>query len=222
MLESPILFRLARNMEARVKYYWVPMENSVDAGAWNVDLHRRLNDQEIEEMINLIGFVDPIRLNVYRGPHVLELFKEWDFLGQILEGSKIGQGGARPSRPILWSLKIPSKVVFFLWTAVRDCLPSIDTLQSRGMIFPNICLLCMWEVESINHLFQHESINHLFLHYPFASKVWVLLLKEIDLAWVFPTEINLLISSRNIRGISKKREDSLKVYLFCYLLGNLA
>lgn len=36
----------------------------MDAGAWNVDLRRRLNDWEIGEMINLLGFVDPIQLNM--------------------------------------------------------------------------------------------------------------------------------------------------------------
>lgn len=39
---------------------------------------------------------------------------------------------------LLWKLKIPSKEAFFLWTAARGHLPTIDLLQHRGMIRPNV------------------------------------------------------------------------------------
>lgn len=58
MLESPSLFSIARNKDAKVTYCCVPSENG---GAWRVDLRRRLNDWEIGDMTNLIEMIDHVR-----------------------------------------------------------------------------------------------------------------------------------------------------------------
>lgn len=44
MLKFPSMFHLARDKEAKVMDYWVPMG---DGGVWNVGLCRRLNDWEL-------------------------------------------------------------------------------------------------------------------------------------------------------------------------------
>lgn len=40
----------------------------------------------------------------------------------------------------VWSLKAPSKILFFLWVACRKQLPTLDYLQKRGMCPPNVCV----------------------------------------------------------------------------------
>lgn len=55
----------------------------------------------------------------------------------------------------LWNVKIPSKVVFFVWTACRDWLPMVDYILKRGMIIPNVCALCLQDGESVNPILIH-------------------------------------------------------------------
>lgn len=54
----------------------------------------------------------------------------------------------------VWSLRIPSKVLFFLWTVGRGRLPTTN-LQKRGIIIPSASLLCLKDGETINHIFIH-------------------------------------------------------------------
>lgn len=55
----------------------------------------------------------------------------------------------------LWSLKVPSNVLFFLWIACRDWLPTIDNLQKRGMYLPNVFPLCYRDAELVDHILIH-------------------------------------------------------------------
>lgn len=92
MMESPTLFHLARNKEAKVKDYWVPMINSSEDGAWNVDLRRGLNDWEMEGNDTPCSRGSCAIKAVYGGSYVLELLQEWVLFGQILEGDEMGWG----------------------------------------------------------------------------------------------------------------------------------
>lgn len=55
MLESPSLFNIMINKDARVADCWVPYK---EGGAWNVGLRRRLNDGEIADMTNSIELLN--------------------------------------------------------------------------------------------------------------------------------------------------------------------
>lgn len=67
---------------------------------------------------------------------------------------------------------------YFVWTALKGRILTLDNIQRRVISLPNICLFCH------NVL---ESIDHIFLHCPFACELWSMFLFEVDLKWVFLT-----------------------------------
>lgn len=90
---------------------------------------------------------------------------------------------------------MPSKIYFFLWTCLKGSLLTIGVLQQCGLILLNACPLWLQD---------EENIKHIFIHYPFASKIWTLFLREIDLSWIFPKGLDMLLLSWEIRKVSRK------------------
>lgn len=178
------MFSLAWDMDTMVRDYWVPVG---EGGVWNVDLRRRLNDWELDSMANLLGLIDHHRLRLD-----MDDLLPWT----SSRDGKFSSKSCREARWIgervelicldIWRYRIPSKVAFIMWTAVRGHLPTIDLLQNRGMVIPNACPLDLQDA---------ESMNRIFLHCPFAAEIWELFLNEIGLAWVFPKELDVLIYS---------------------------
>lgn len=57
MEEVACIFFLTRNKDGRANDFWV---HGVNIGSWNVNLRKRLNDWEVEEMGNLLRIIDPL------------------------------------------------------------------------------------------------------------------------------------------------------------------
>jgi hypothetical protein len=55
----------------------------------------------------------------------------------------------------IWKIKVPKKTRIFLWLTLKNKVPTWEGLQKRGRQGPNICLLCMRDVETISHLVIH-------------------------------------------------------------------
>jgi hypothetical protein len=53
----------------------------------------------------------------------------------------------------IWSLKVPSKVRYFLWCLVRNCLPNRIQLQHKGVHCSPRCVSCDDEMENNWHVF---------------------------------------------------------------------
>lgn len=70
----------------------------------------------------------------------------------------------------IWKSKTPSKVFFFLWTACRNRIPTIDLLGTRGMCLTNVCSLC---------LANEESAYHILMSCAYAREVWSYALKDV-------------------------------------------
>lgn len=64
---------------------------------------------------------------------------------------------------LLWSLKLPLKLICFTWLLVRDRILTWDHLQSRGYFGPSRCVLCERDI---------EGCDHLFLLCPFSMKIF--------------------------------------------------
>lgn len=54
---------------------------------------------------------------------------------------------------VLWKVKLPLKVLTFVWKRLHDCLPVKLKLANRGTQVVDVCHICNGESESPSHLF---------------------------------------------------------------------
>lgn len=139
MEEVPILFNLATNKQASVVDYW---NDDVVPNSWNIQLRHHLNDWEVVQMARLIGFVEhwhPITgkddgrrwIPGINGAFFVKF--SYSFLRRQEEFDFRWDG--------IWKIGMPSTVLFFMWTALKNRIPTIDLLQKRGLILPNVSSL---------------------------------------------------------------------------------
>ncbi|KAJ4763647.1 RNA-directed DNA polymerase (reverse transcriptase)-related family protein [Rhynchospora pubera] len=69
----------------------------------------------------------------------------------------------------IWNLKIPPRMVIFLWQLMQNRIATIDTLEKRGWMMPSICYLCKTSEESVQHLFNDCSFTRQTKHKLLAS-----------------------------------------------------
>ena len=86
----------------------------------------------------------------------------------------------------VWRSQAPLRVAFFIWTAVRSKILTLDNLGMRGMIVVNRCWLC--EMEG-------ESVDHLLLHCVVACGLWNAFFSRFGLCWVMPRSVKQLLVS---------------------------
>ena len=65
-----------------------------------------------------------------------------------------GDSSLFPSGSI-WRASVPSKVTFFTWEAFWGKVLTLDQLQRRGHFLVNKCFICLFEVETVDHLLPH-------------------------------------------------------------------
>ncbi|XP_071712536.1 uncharacterized protein [Rutidosis leptorrhynchoides] len=72
-----------------------------------------------------------------------------------------------PSWPkVVWGNNVPSKVMLFHWLAIRNSIPVKDVLLKRHILPSTQSNLCVWCLE------ESETTNHLLLHCKWSFKVW--------------------------------------------------
>lgn len=64
---------------------------------------------------------------------------------------------------LIWKLKIPPKIINFVWHVCRDCFPTRTRLSSRGVHCSTDCVLCGSN---------YEDNIHVLLECPGARQVW--------------------------------------------------
>ena len=82
--------------------------------------------------------------------------------------SSMGQEERRHVLPhtvcmLLWKVKLPYKILTFIWKILHGSLLVFETLNKRGIRTNNLCLMCNEE---------KESIDHLFLYCLFTRAIW--------------------------------------------------
>ena len=65
----------------------------------------------------------------------------------------------------IWCAKVPKQVSFFLWTAARDGILTVDILVKRYQFLVNKCCLCYCDGETVNHLLLHCKFSHAFCNF---------------------------------------------------------
>jgi hypothetical protein len=64
---------------------------------------------------------------------------------------------------VIWRVKAPKRVVFFVWTAALGKILTHDNLRRHGIVVVEWCVMCKK---------YGESADHLFLHCDVARVVW--------------------------------------------------
>ena len=80
----------------------------------------------------------------------------------------------------IWKQKIPSRVVFFVWTAALGKCLTIDNLRKRKICILDWCYMCKCNC---------ESVDHLFLHCPVALELWNMVFGLFGVYWVMPLSV---------------------------------
>ena len=64
----------------------------------------------------------------------------------------------------IWKVKLPPKILTFIWKILQESLPVFEVLNNRGILASSNCLLCNEE---------KESLDHLFMKCPFTRAIWL-------------------------------------------------
>ena len=84
----------------------------------------------------------------------------------------------------IWSIKVPKRVSFFLWTTARSSILTIDNLVQRCLPLVNWCCMCQCD---------EEIVDHLLLHCKFAYVLWSEVFLIFGIQWVMSKAIASLL-----------------------------
>lgn len=54
---------------------------------------------------------------------------------------------------VIWKVKLPMKIITFIWKLLHESLPVLTNLNRRGIQTSNRCLMCEEDEETMPHLF---------------------------------------------------------------------
>lgn len=155
-----------------------------NGGAWNLGLDRRLSQNHITEVSSLLSVIEEITLDTSEdsiswsidksGKFTVKLAYSWFNKDHELETKNLS----------VWSRTWPHKIGFFLWQVYHKKITTMDTLRKKGTLVVNGCLLCRKT---------GESATHLLFHCPTSSDIWRHFLSYINIEWVMPNCMDLII-----------------------------
>ncbi|KAL5163491.1 hypothetical protein HKD37_07G020384 [Glycine soja] len=129
------------------------MGSHKDSGwEWNFTWRRPLFDSEIDRAVN---FLTEVQHKEWLGDPTgqYSAHTAYSMLGEGLEAGTLDECYSK-----LWSIKVPSKVIVFVWRLLRDRLPTRLNLQRRQVQLTDIsCPFCIIKEEDAAHLFLHCS-----------------------------------------------------------------
>ena len=175
----PHLFAMAVQRNSTVEEMW---DQNSGRGNWNLNFLRDFNDWEmglVGDFLQVLrghkpsGVEDSVLWSKERRAH----FRVKEAYNLLVRSDDTGF----PSKSI-WVTRVPTKVAFFAWEATWGNVLTLDRLQRRGVQLPNCCFLCGCE---------EESVNHILIHCIVVRALWDIVLRLVDVKWVFPEIVSL-------------------------------
>ncbi|OVA02993.1 Reverse transcriptase zinc-binding domain [Macleaya cordata] len=147
---------------------------------WDLDLPRRLSDQEAREFSQLSFLLETYELNGNEDTRLCRGERNGKFSVKSCY-EVIHKGGIPNFTEIgIWDQLIPTKISFFIWLVYHNAAPTQDNLAKRGMVVVNRCYLCCAD---------GETVDHLLLHCSFANEIWTSFLAEFGIRWAFQNQV---------------------------------
>ncbi|RVW16749.1 hypothetical protein CK203_076445 [Vitis vinifera] len=184
--------------------------------AWNLNFRRNLTDSEIDLLQRLMSSLSSVCFS----PSLADS-RVWSLSSSgLLSVKSFFLALSKVSNPILflpakflWSSKAPSKVKALAWIVAHGKVNTNDKLQLRRpykSLYPQWCILCKGN---------GESIDHLFLHCPVTIGLWNKLFKLAGLVWVPPRSFeDMLCGKSETIGFLRIREIGRDVMGFDFVL----
>jgi hypothetical protein len=180
----PGLFNIARFKEASIADN---VERSNGIIHWNVQFTRLIHDWEVEVLASFYRCLYSCKLREDGGDKMWWVHsRKGSFEVKTYYLALSANGHSAFPWKSIWRTKAPPRVAFFVWTAVRGKILTLDNLRRRGMVVVNRCWLC----ES-----DGESVDHLLLHCGAARTLWNSFFTRFGLCWVMPSTIKDLYAS---------------------------
>ena len=101
---------------------------------------------------------------------------------------------------------MPPKVAFFAWEASWGKVLTLEQLQMRGSSLANMCFLCQFEL---------ETVDHLLLHCVKTRVLWNLLFSLFGMSWTLSCTVKETLLGWNGVFVGKGRKKAWQMAPLC-------
>ncbi|XP_071705300.1 uncharacterized protein [Rutidosis leptorrhynchoides] len=136
--------------------------------------------QELNVLLSKFRLVDSVGDHLTWAASPIDSYSIADAVKILVQSSKI----EAPMWPkVIWGNIVPSKIMVFHWLAIKNSIPVKDVLAKRKILPSNVSTLCVWCMVEV------ETIEHLLLHCKWSSCIWADLFRWWNIRWIMPRSI---------------------------------
>jgi hypothetical protein len=176
--------------------------------SWNISFVRDFNDWEMPEVLSFFNFIQPFLPSRETDDKLVwSLSKSGQFAVRSYYGALQVSNRSKFPWKMIWGVKAPRRISFFLWTAARGKILTCDNLMKRGHVLAAWCCMCKngW-----------ETADHLLIHCEVAAALWGFVFQRFGIQWVLPDKvIDLLFGWFN--GFGKHSSDIWNLVPLCLM-----
>jgi hypothetical protein len=203
----PILYLCSTDRQASIASV-LSRSDLDDSCAWNISFLRDFNDWEMPEVLSFFNFIQPFLPNRETDDKLVwPLRKSGKFDVRSYYGALQVPLRSRFPWKIIWGVKAPRRISFFIWTAACGKILTCDNLMRRGHVLAAWCCMCKkgW-----------ETVDHLLIHCEVAAALWGFIFQRFGIQWVLPAKVmDLLFGWFN--GFGKHSSDIWNLVPLCLM-----